>query len=146
MFTVNYNFVQFFVSPIQTTAEDDCWRECLSEKKILSIKSTKKIIKNIKSPQKQKMTSRILHICRIFLQAILLVIFFLFFGLPAIQRFQAREVRILELIKLLCGSFISQDCLGDVGAHKQGNKWHPSSHYLSLPIQQEQLIIQIYVN
>ena len=146
MFTVNYNFVQFFVSPIQTTAEDDCWRECLSEKKILNIKSTKQIIKNIKSPQKQKMTSRILHICRIFLQAILLVIFFLFFGLPAIQRFQAREVRILELIKLLCGSFISQDCLGDGGAHKQGNKWHPSSHYLSLPIQQEQLIVQIYVN
>ena len=69
------------------------------------------------------MTLRILHICRIFLQAILLVIFFLFFGLPAIRRFQAREVLILKLIKLLCGSFISQDCFRDIAKKKNGKMW-----------------------
>ena len=44
--------------------------------------------------QIQKMISQILHIGRILLQAILLAIFFHFFGLPAIERFQAsRGVR-----------------------------------------------------
>ena len=42
--------------------------------------------------QIQKMISKILYIGRILLQAILLSIFLHFFGLPAIERFQAREV------------------------------------------------------
>ena len=42
--------------------------------------------------QIQKMISNIFHIGRTLLQAILVAIFFHFFGLPAIERYQAREV------------------------------------------------------
>ena len=42
-----------------------------------------------------KMTCQIFRIGRILLQAVLLGIFFHFFGLPAIERFEAREVRLL---------------------------------------------------
>ena len=41
------------------------------------------------------MIRQIFTIGRILLQAVLLVIFFHFFGLPAIERFEAREVRLL---------------------------------------------------